>query len=100
MASPSLVIRRVVVAGNLSCDLKFERGLNIIQAVATHGDVKSTHKSGKTSLVELIQHRGKGLVEQRSDHAVIFDSGIQPPAVGVAVPGNLVMNLGIAVDDH
>lgn len=63
MASPSLVVRRVVVAGNLSCDLEFERGLCIIQAVATHGDVKSTHKSGKTSLVELIQH-GLGRVQE------------------------------------
>lgn len=63
MASPSLVIRRVVVEGELSCDLEFERGLSIIQGVATGGDEKSTHKSGKTSLVELIQH-GLGRVQE------------------------------------
>jgi len=56
MASPSLVIRRVVVEGNFSCDLQFERGLNIVQAIQTNGDPKSTNKCGKTSLVELIQH--------------------------------------------
>jgi len=56
MPSPSLVIRRVVVQGELSCDLQFERGLNIIWAVQTSDDPKSTNKCGKTSLVELIQH--------------------------------------------
>ncbi len=56
MASPSLVIRRVVVEGQLSCDLQFERGLNIVRAVQTGGDPRSTNKCGKTSLVELIQH--------------------------------------------
>ncbi len=56
MASPSLVIRRVVVDGDLSCDLQFDRGLNIVQAVQTDGDPRSTNKCGKTSLVELIQH--------------------------------------------
>jgi hypothetical protein len=56
MASPSLVIRRVVVEGELSCDLQFERGLNIVRAIQTDDDPKSTNKCGKTSLVELIQH--------------------------------------------
>jgi hypothetical protein len=56
MPSPSLVIRRIVVDGALSFDLTFDRGLNIIQAVPTNDDPKSTHKCGKTALVELIQH--------------------------------------------
>lgn len=56
MVSPLLVIRRIVVAGELSCDLQFDRGLNIVQAVQTDDDPKSTNKVGKTSLVELIQH--------------------------------------------
>jgi len=56
MPSPLLIIRRVVVDGNLSLDLTFDRGLNIVQAVPTNDDLKSTHKCGKTSLVELIQH--------------------------------------------
>jgi len=56
MASPSLVIRRIVVEGEISCDLQFERGLNIVRAVQTGGDPKSTNQCGKTSLVELIQH--------------------------------------------
>src|SRR5437764_2081768 len=56
MASPSLLIRRVVVEGELSCDLPFEYGLNIVQAVPKNGDAKSTNSTGKTALVELIQH--------------------------------------------
>jgi uncharacterized protein YydD (DUF2326 family) len=56
MASPSLIIRRLVVDGDLTTDLRFERGLNIIRAVETGGDPRSTNKCGKTSLVELIQH--------------------------------------------
>lgn len=56
MASPSLFISRVVVEGDLSMDLGFDRGLNILQAVPTGADPKSTHKTGKTALVELIQH--------------------------------------------
>lgn len=56
MTSPSLAIRRVVVEGDLSMDLKFDRGLNILQAIPTGDDPKSTHKTGKTGLVELIQH--------------------------------------------
>lgn len=56
MTSPLLVVRRVVVDGELSCDLQFERGLNIVRAIQTGDDPKSTNKCGKTSLVELIQH--------------------------------------------
>ncbi len=66
MALPSLVIRRVVVEGELSCDLRFERGLNIVRAIQTNDDPKSTNKCGKTSLVELIQH---GLGRQQSSKA-------------------------------
>lgn len=56
MTSPLLVIRRVVVEGDLYCDLRFERGLNIVRAIQTGDDPKSTNRCGKTSLVELIQH--------------------------------------------
>src|SRR5437867_3612243 len=56
MSSPSLVIRRLVVTGNLSCDLRFNRGINILQAVQTDNDPRSTNSCGKTSLVELIQY--------------------------------------------
>lgn len=56
MSSPSLYIRRVIVEGDLSCDLRFDSGLNIIQAVQTGNDPRTTNKCGKTALVELIQH--------------------------------------------
>lgn len=55
MASPSLVIRRLKVDGELCCDLRFERGLNVVHAYVSHGDPKSTNTCGKTALVELIQ---------------------------------------------
>lgn len=75
MPSPSLVIRRVVVEGNLSFDLTFDRGLNIVQAIPTNNDPKSTHKCGKTSLVELIQHGlGRRQPSKEKFHfAPIFD---------------------------
>jgi hypothetical protein len=63
MASPSLFIRRVIVEGKLSCDLRFERGLNIVRAIQTNDDPRSTNKCGKTALVELIQH-GLGRQQQ------------------------------------
>jgi hypothetical protein len=56
MPSPKLIIRRIVVDGNLSLDQTFYPGLNIIHAVQTGEDPKSTNGCGKTSLVELIQH--------------------------------------------
>ena len=56
MPSPKLTIRRIVVQGELSLDQKFYAGLNIIHAVQTGTDARSTNGCGKTSLVELIQH--------------------------------------------
>ncbi|MCI0561961.1 MAG: hypothetical protein MN733_26030, partial [Nitrososphaera sp.] len=73
MASPSLVIRRVVVEGELGLDLPFDRGLNIIQAIPTNNDPKSTNKCGKTSLVELIQH---GLGRRQKSKAQFYFSSI------------------------
>ena len=56
MPSPKLMIRRIVVEGDLSFDQKFYPGLNIIRAVQMGSDARSTNGCGKTSLVELIQH--------------------------------------------
>jgi DNA repair exonuclease SbcCD ATPase subunit len=56
MPSPKLMIRRIVVEGNLSFDQKFFPGLNIIHATQSGNDARSTNGCGKTSLVELIQH--------------------------------------------
>lgn len=56
MASPSLIIRRVVVEGELSLDQEFRRGINVVQAYMSNNDKRTTHKSGKTAVVELIQH--------------------------------------------
>lgn len=56
MASPSLIINRLVVEGELCLDQEFKRGINVIQAYALNEDRRTTHKCGKTALVELIQH--------------------------------------------
>jgi len=56
MSSPSLIIRRVVVEGNLSMNQQFTSGLNVVQAIPTNGDPQSTNSCGKTGLVELIKH--------------------------------------------
>ncbi|GHO65727.1 hypothetical protein KSC_046190 [Ktedonobacter sp. SOSP1-52] len=56
MTSPSLFIRRLVVEGELSCDLTFENGLNVLRAVPFEGDPRTTNGAGKTALVELILH--------------------------------------------
>lgn len=56
MSSPSLIIRRVVVEGDLSINQEFMPGLNVVQAVATEGDLQSTNSCGKTGLVELVRH--------------------------------------------
>ena len=56
MPSPKLQIRRIVVSGELSMDQQFYPGLNIVHAVQTGDDIRSTNGCGKTSLVELIQH--------------------------------------------
>lgn len=73
MASPSLVIRRLVVNGDLSCDMRFERGLNVIASSVT--DRRFSNKSGKTAFVELVQHGlGKRQGAKRDFHfAPIMD---------------------------
>ena len=78
MTSPLLIIRRVVVSGNLSCDLQFDRGLNIIHAVPTDNDPTSTNKVGKTGLVELIQHGlGRRQGTRQSFHFAPIDDQIE-----------------------
>lgn len=56
MASPLLLIRRIVVTGDLTLDLALDRGLNVLYAAPGHGDPRLTNKAGKTALVELIQY--------------------------------------------
>jgi hypothetical protein len=73
MSSPKLIIRRVVVDGDLSYDQRFYPGLNVIQAVRTGDDPRSTNGCGKTSLVELIQH---GFGKRQESKAKFFFSPI------------------------
>lgn len=54
--SPSLIIRRIVVTGDLQYDQSFNDGLSVIAAEPRDGDETHTNKSGKTALVELIGH--------------------------------------------
>lgn len=73
MLSPKLIIRRIVVEGDVSFDQKFYPGLNIIQAVQTGNDPRSTNGCGKTSLVELIQH---GFGKKHDSKAKFFFASI------------------------
>lgn len=73
MLSPRLMIRRIVVEGDLSFDQRFYPGLNIIHAVQTGNDMRSTNGCGKTSLVELIQH---GFGKKHDSKAKFFFASI------------------------
>ena len=73
MQSPKLMIRRIVVEGDLSFDQRFYPGLNIIHAVQTGNDVRSTNGCGKTSVVELIQH---GFGKKHDSKAKFFFASI------------------------
>jgi hypothetical protein len=66
MPSPQLVIRRVVVSGELTLDQSFDRGLNVLYAAPARGDARLTNKAGKTALVELIQY-GLGRRQRRRE---------------------------------
>ncbi len=66
MSSPNLLIRRIIVDGELAYDQTFFPGVNVIQAVKTNDDPRSTNGCGKTALVELIQH---GLGKQQESKA-------------------------------
>jgi hypothetical protein len=51
---PALVVRRMIVDGELSLDLVLDKGLNVLATPAD--DPQRTNKAGKTGLVELIQY--------------------------------------------
>jgi flagellar biosynthesis chaperone FliJ len=55
MASPTLLIRRLKVEGELCCDLSFEQGVNVIQGQRHAADPRTSNACGKTTLVELIR---------------------------------------------
>ncbi len=54
MTSPTLIIRRIVVDGDLTYDKTFYPGVNVVKAIKTNEDPRSTNGCGKTALVELI----------------------------------------------
>jgi hypothetical protein len=91
MVSPLLTIRRVVVSGKLSCDLKFEQGLNIIHAVPTNNDPMSTNKVGKTGLIELIQHGlGRRQRSRASFHFAPIDEQIDTLWLEIEANGTIL----------
>ena len=55
MMSPSLVLNRLVVEGELGCDLSFYGGVNVIAARQDTTDPRFSNTCGKTALVELIK---------------------------------------------
>jgi hypothetical protein len=73
MTSPTLIIRRIVVDGDLTYDKTFYPGVNVVKAIKTNEDPRSTNGCGKTALVELIQH---GLGRQHDSKAKFHFAGI------------------------
>jgi hypothetical protein len=56
VSSPILSVNRVVVEGDLGCNLRFEDGLNVVYSEPLDGDLTRTNRTGKTAMVELIQY--------------------------------------------
>ena len=56
VGSKDLFIRRVVVTGALSCDVRFQKGLNIIASDSEGAAPTASNQAGKTALVELIRY--------------------------------------------
>jgi uncharacterized protein YydD (DUF2326 family) len=55
-ASPLLKIRRVIVTGELGCDIKLDSGINIIKGEAYSGDIRASNDCGKTIFMNLIKY--------------------------------------------
>lgn len=54
--SPLLKINRVVVTGELGCDIELRSGINIIKAEAYMGDTTASNDCGKTTFTNLIKY--------------------------------------------
>ncbi len=54
--TPLLQIRRVVVTGELGCDIRLRKGINVIKADANQGDLTSTNDCGKSLFAELVKY--------------------------------------------
>jgi hypothetical protein len=54
--SPILKINRVIVTGELGCDIKLGSGLNIIKADPYEGDASASNDCGKTTFTDLIKY--------------------------------------------
>lgn len=55
-SSPFLKIKRVIVTGELGCDVKLHSGLNVIKGEAFKGDISASNNCGKTLFAELIKY--------------------------------------------
>jgi hypothetical protein len=55
-SSPLLKIRRVVVTGELGCDIKLDNGINIIKGESFQGDISASNNCGKTLFTDLIKY--------------------------------------------
>ena len=56
VGSRDLFVRRVVVTGELSCDVPFRRGLNVVESELEGATPTASNQAGKTALVELIRY--------------------------------------------
>ncbi len=72
--SPLLKINRVIVTGELGCDIKLGSGLNIIKAESIAGNPTSSNDCGKTTFTNLIKYGlgdrdrfGEGVIMNKVD---------------------------------
>ncbi len=54
--SPLLKINRIIVTGELGCDIKLGSGINIVKGESFLGDIASSNDCGKTTFTDLIKY--------------------------------------------
>jgi hypothetical protein len=56
LKAPLLRVCRVIVTGELGCDIRLRKGINVIQADAYSGDKSTTNDCGKSTFAELVKY--------------------------------------------
>lgn len=70
--SPLFKVKRVIVTGELGCDIKLDSGINIIKGEAYNGDIRASNDCGKTIFMDLIKY-GLGEREKFSTGEIARD---------------------------
>jgi hypothetical protein len=107
--SPLLKINRVVVTGDLGCDVRLSPGINIIKGEAYQGDSSTSNNCGKTLFTDLIKYGlgdrdrfSPGDISEKIDTLLLeielngklmtISRGLNTPATRVAIYFNQYQN--------